>query len=111
MTEEEEKINVKKQHENTIEPNLVYIGSKEPNAYILYILSQLSIGDSKEIMIQARGFHIQKAIVVAELLKVIYIHDINYRIEIGIDLIKHTSGGQNYVPRITIHASRFAYVT
>jgi DNA-binding protein Alba len=88
-----------------IESNIVYIGSKESSVYVLYALHQFMINGDKEIVLQARGNFIPKAIVIAGILKNNYIPDLIFRVEITSDLLDN-----NYVPGIKIHASKFSYV-
>lgn len=49
-----------------IESNIVYVGNKESSVYVLYALHQFMINGDKEIVLQARGNSIPKAIVFAE---------------------------------------------
>ncbi len=93
------------ENEKNCESNIVYIGSKETINYITYALSQLLDNETKEVILSARGNLIQKAIFVACALKFSYIHDLNFRTEIGSELIE-----SNNIPSIKIHLSKFACV-
>jgi DNA-binding protein Alba len=85
--------------------NLVKIGYKEANVYVLVALRKLMNGN-KEIILQGRGMLIPKCITVALILKANYMKDINVRTELGSQLWNN-----EYVPDISIRCSKFSYVS
>jgi archaea-specific DNA-binding protein len=63
---------------------IVYIGSKPPMDYVLAIMTRLSSGDSKEVVLKARGQAITTAVDVAEITRNRFLKDLKVsRIAIG----------------------------
>ena len=63
---------------------IVYIGSKPPMDYVLAVMTRLSSGDSKEVVLKARGQAITTAVDVAEITRNRFLKDLKVsRIAIG----------------------------
>jgi DNA-binding protein len=63
---------------------IVYIGSKPPMDYVLAVMTRLSVGDSKEVVLKARGQAITTAVDVAEITRNRFLKDLKVsRIAIG----------------------------
>lgn len=77
-------------------PDHIFVGHKEPEVYIMFALSQLLNGKD-EVVLQARGMIIPKAISIAMILRENYIK--NLKIEPTIDSVLLEN---NHVPTIKI---------
>lgn len=99
-----EKYNGQEEELELNDKNCINVGFKEASAYVLFGLRQL-MNQSKEVVFQARGNNITKAIIVSEILKNNYMKDLFLRVETSSELIEN-----NYIPVIKIHASKFSYV-
>jgi len=63
---------------------IVYIGSKPPMDYVLAVMTRLSAGDAKEVVLKARGQAITTAVDVAEITRNRFLKDLKVsRIAIG----------------------------
>ena len=63
---------------------IVFIGSKAPMDYVLAVISRLSAGDAKEVVLKARGQAITTAVDVAEITRSRFLKDLKIsRIAIG----------------------------
>ena len=63
---------------------IVFIGSKTPMDYVLAVMTRLSAGDSKEVVLKARGRAITSAVDVAEITRNRFLKDLKVsRIAIG----------------------------
>ncbi len=63
---------------------IVFIGSKTPMDYVLAVISRLSAGDAKEVVLKARGQAITTAVDVAEITRSRFLKDLRIgRIAIG----------------------------
>jgi DNA-binding protein len=63
---------------------IVYIGSKPPMDYVLAVMTRLSAGDSKEVVLKARGQAITTAVDVAEITRNRFLKDLKVsKIAIG----------------------------
>jgi DNA-binding protein len=63
---------------------IVFIGSKPPMDYVLAVMTRLSAGDSKEVVLKARGQAITTAVDVAEITRNRFLKDLKVsRIAIG----------------------------
>ncbi len=102
---EEIKSEVKEENKAEVQNNCIYIGSKRTVNYLNYALTQFLNAETKEVILKARGNMIPKAIYVACILKSYHIKDLQFRTEIGSELLDN-----NHVPNIKIHASKFACV-
>jgi len=51
----------------TRNPNIVYVGSKPPMNYVMALMQGLSMSDSGEVVLKARGRAISTAVDVAEI--------------------------------------------
>ncbi len=85
--------------------NCINVGFKDASVYILFGLRQIMNGN-KEIVLQARGNNISKAITISEILKNNYIKDLNFHVEIGSTLMEN-----NFIPTIRIRCSKFSYIS
>jgi DNA-binding protein Alba len=99
-----EKYNEKEEYE-IFDKNCINVGFKDSSVYVLFGLKQILNNGNKEIIIQARGNNISKAIVVSEILKNNYMKDLFIRVETCSELIEN-----NYIPVIKIHASKYACI-
>jgi DNA-binding protein len=62
----------------------VFVGSKTPMDYVLAVMTRLSAGDSKEVVLKARGKAITSAVDVAEITRNRFLKDVKVsRIAIG----------------------------
>jgi DNA-binding protein Alba len=98
-----EQLNITNETEN--DDNIIRVGFKNTDAYVLYALNKFLLYGSKNIVLEARGINIPKSIVIAGILKNNYIRDLNFRISIGSQLLEN-----QYVPTIQINCSKFAYI-
>ena len=63
---------------------IVFIGSKTPMDYVLAVMTRLSAGNSKEVVLKARGQAITTAVVVAEITRNRFLKDLKVsRLAIG----------------------------
>ena len=63
---------------------IVFIGSKTPMDYVLAVITRLSAGDAKEVILKARGRAITTAVDVAEITRNRFLKDLKVgRIAIG----------------------------
>jgi DNA-binding protein len=63
---------------------IVFIGSKTPMDYVLSVMTRLSAGDAKEVVLKARGQAITTAVDVAEITRNRFLKDLKVsRIAIG----------------------------
>ena len=63
---------------------IVFIGSKPPMDYVLAIMSRISAGNAKEVVLKARGQAIATAVDVAEITRNRFLRDLKVsRIGIG----------------------------
>jgi DNA-binding protein len=63
---------------------IVFIGSKTPMDYVLAVITRLSAGDTKEVVLKARGRAITTAVDVAEITRRRFLKDLKInRISIG----------------------------
>jgi archaea-specific DNA-binding protein len=63
---------------------IVFIGSKTPMDYVLAVMTRLSAGDSKEVVLKARGRAITSAVDVAEITRNRFLKDLRVsKIAIG----------------------------
>ena len=63
---------------------IVFIGSKTPMDYVLAVITRLSAGDAKEVVLKARGQAITTAVDVAEITRSRFVKDLKVsRIVIG----------------------------
>ena len=63
---------------------IVFIGSKTPMDYVLAVITRLSAGDAKEVVLKARGQAITTAVDVAEITRSRFVKDLKVsRIAIG----------------------------
>ena len=63
---------------------IVFIGSKTPMDYVLAVITRLSAGDAKEVVLKARGQAITTAVDVAEITRSRFLKDLKIgRIAIG----------------------------
>jgi len=63
---------------------IVFIGSKLPMDYVLAVITRLSVDDSKEVILKARGRAIATAVDVAEITRSRFLKDLKVsRIAIG----------------------------
>ena len=63
---------------------IVFIGSKTPMDYVLAVITRLSAGDVKEVVLKARGQAITTAVDVAEITRSRFVKDLKVsRIAIG----------------------------
>ena len=63
---------------------IVFIGSKPPMDYVLAVMTRLSGGDAKEVVLKARGQAITTAVDVAEITRNRFLKDLKVsRIAIG----------------------------
>ena len=63
---------------------IVFIGSKTPMEYVLAVITRLSAGDAKEVVLKARGQAITTAVDVAEITRSRFLKDLKVsRIAIG----------------------------
>ena len=62
----------------------VFVGSKTPMDYVLAVMTRLSAGDSKEVVLKARGKAITSAVDVAEITRNRFLKDLKVsKIAIG----------------------------
>ena len=59
---------------------IVFIGSKTPMDYVLAVITRLSAGDSKEVILKARGRAIATAVDVAEITRSRFLKDLKVSI-------------------------------
>jgi len=65
-------------------PGIVFIGSKTPMDYVLAVMTRLSAGNAKEVILKARGQAIATAVDVAEITRNRFLKDLKVsRIAIG----------------------------
>jgi len=63
---------------------IVFIGSKTPMEYVLAVITSLSAGDAKEVVLKARGRSIATAVDVAEITRSRFLKDLKVsKIAIG----------------------------
>ena len=63
---------------------IVFVGSKTPMDYVLAVITRLSAGDTKEVVLKARGRAITTAVDVAEIARNRFLKDLKVnRIAIG----------------------------
>jgi DNA-binding protein len=63
---------------------IVFVGSKTPMDYVLAVMTRLSAGDAKEVVLKARGQAITTAVDVAEITRNRFLKDLKVgRIAIG----------------------------
>ena len=63
---------------------IVFIGSKPPMDYVLAVMTRLSAGDAKEVVLKARGQAITTAVDVAEITRSRFLKDLKInKITIG----------------------------
>ncbi|MGD0494689.1 MAG: DNA-binding protein Alba [Candidatus Bathyarchaeia archaeon] len=63
---------------------IVFIGSKPPMDYVLAVMTRLSAGDAKEVVLKARGQAITTAVDVAEITRNRFLKDLKVsKIAIG----------------------------
>ena len=63
---------------------IVFIGSKTPMDYVLAVITRLSAGDAKEVVLKARGQAITTAVDVAEITRSRFLRDLKVsKIAIG----------------------------
>jgi len=63
---------------------IVFIGSKTPMEYVLAVITRLSAGDAKEVVLKARGQAITTAVDVAEITRSRFLKDLKVsKIAIG----------------------------
>jgi DNA-binding protein len=63
---------------------IVFVGSKTPMDYVLAVMTRLSAGDAKEVVLKARGQAITTAVDVAEITRNRFLKDLKVsRISIG----------------------------
>jgi DNA-binding protein len=63
---------------------IVFIGSKTPMDYVLAVMTRLSAGNAKEVLLKARGQAISTAVDVAEITRNRFLKDLKVsRIAIG----------------------------
>ena len=63
---------------------IVFIGSKTPMDYVLAVITRLSAGDAKEVVLKARGQAITTAVDVAEITRSRFLKDLKVsKIAIG----------------------------
>jgi archaea-specific DNA-binding protein len=86
--------------------NVIYIGKKEPMAYVLGTITQFSNGNS-EVHIKARGKAISRAVDVAEIVRRKFLKDIRVKnIEISTEEREIEDGGKLNVSSISITLSK-----
>ena len=82
--------------------NVIYIGQKEPMAYVLATITQFSNGNN-EVFIKARGKAISRAVDVAEIVRRRFLHDVQVKnIEISTEEREIPEGGKLNVSVISI---------
>jgi DNA-binding protein len=63
---------------------IIFVGSKTPMDYVLAVITRLSAGDSKEVILKARGRAITTAVDVAEITRRRFLKDLKVdKISIG----------------------------
>jgi DNA-binding protein len=63
---------------------IVFVGSKTPMDYVLAVITRLSAGDAKEVVLKARGQAITTAVDVAEITRSRFLKDLKVsKIAIG----------------------------
>jgi DNA-binding protein len=63
---------------------IVFVGSKTPMDYVLAVMTRLSAGDAKEVVLKARGQAVTTAVDVAEITRSRFLRDLKVsRIAIG----------------------------
>jgi DNA-binding protein len=73
---------------------IVFIGSKTPMDYGLAVMTRLSAGDAKEVVLKARGQAITTAVDVAEITRSRFLRDLKVsRIVIGTEEMPAREGG------------------
>jgi DNA-binding protein len=85
----------------TEKSGIVFIGNKAPMDYVLAVITRLSAGDAKEIVLKARGQAITTAVDVAEITRRRFIKDLKIsRIAIGTEEMPPREG-ENRARRVS----------
>jgi len=89
------------------EPNTVYIGRKPTMNYVLAVITNFNLSDTKEVTLKARGRAITTAVDVAEIVNNRFMKELNVsEITIGTEEIQQEEGGTRNVSTIEITLTR-----
>jgi len=89
------------------EPNTVYIGRKPTMNYVLAVITNFNLSDTKEVTLKARGRAITTAVDVAEIVNNRFMKELNVsEVTIGTEEIQQEEGGTRNVSTIEITLTR-----
>ncbi|MCD6263539.1 DNA-binding protein Alba [Candidatus Bathyarchaeota archaeon] len=84
-------------------PNVIYIGNKPPMNYVMALMQGLSMSESGEVVLKARGRAISRAVDVAEIARRRFMTDLQIsKISIGTEELEMEEGGKKGVSTIEI---------
>lgn len=87
----------------TRNPNIVYVGSKPPMNYVMALMQGLSMSDSGEVVLKARGRAISTAVDVAEICRRRFMTNLQVsQISIDTEELEVEGGGTKGVSSIEI---------
>lgn len=76
------------------EQNVIFVGNKPPMSYVMAVITGFNVGDTKEVILKARGRAISTAVDVAEIVRNRFFKDAETKnIAIGTEQITPREGG------------------
>jgi DNA-binding protein len=82
--------------------NIVYIGRKPVMNYVLAVLSGFNQNDQGKVMLQARGRAISTAVDTSEVVRRLYMKDLNVAVSIGTEELSQEGYGKRNVSTMKI---------
>ncbi len=85
------------------DPNTIFIGKKPPMNYVLAVMTNFNMSDTKEVTLKARGRAITTAVDVAEIVRNKFKKDLKVsKVNIGTDTVQQEEGGTRNISTIEI---------
>ena len=86
-----------------MDDNVIYVGNKPPMNYVTAIIAQFNSGNSKEVIIKARGSAICRAVDAAEITRNRFMTDVTVKkIDIGTESVTNEEGRTSNVSSMEI---------
>ncbi len=87
--------------------DVVYIGRKPVMSYVLAAVTQFNMGNSQKVVLKARGRAISKAVVVSEIVRNKFIHELKIDdIQIGTEEVRREDGTASTLTSVEISMSK-----
>ncbi|MFH1014211.1 MAG: DNA-binding protein Alba [Thermoplasmatota archaeon] len=88
---------------NSIDTDVIYIGSKPPMSYVLAVVTQFNFNGTDEVTLKARGRAISTAVDTAEIVRHRFMKNANIKkIQIGTEIVTNEEGRNSNVSSIEI---------